>query len=168
MQASETFPQGLPTAMEMFDQRTARGLKYNFEHERNLQSWYSIVKNYNTLALTKAEDRLAALSGIAQRMRDFLGSEYVAGLWKTSMVRDLCWGVGYSRHDKVSHRPRVYCAPSWSWASVTGTIYYDILARQEAGATKLELAECLMCRSNLAEPIPLAPWKGDSYAFAVH
>src|SRR5437763_333896 len=65
--------------------------------------WYSIVKNYNTLALTKAENRLAALNGIAQRMRDFLGSEYVAGLWKTSMVRDLCWKVGDSRHDKVSH-----------------------------------------------------------------
>ena len=76
-------------------------------------------------------------------MRDFLGSKYVAGLWKTSMVRDLCWKVGDSRHDKVSHRPRVYCAPSWSWASVTGTIYFDILARQAAGATKLELAEVL-------------------------
>lgn len=139
MQASETFPQRLPTTMEMFDQRTVRGLKYSFEHERNLQSWYSIVRNYNTLALTKAQDRLAALSGIAQRMRD-LNTWLGCGRRPWSGI---CVGKWETADMTKCRRPRVYCAPSWSWASVTGTIYFDILARQEAGATKLELAEVL-------------------------
>lgn len=90
-------------------------------------TWTSIVTNYSRLGLTRDDDRLPALSGLAQ---DFfsrpaqLGS-YLAGLWERDLVRQLSWNR--RQLAKIFHPNRSvahYRAPTWSWASTEGEIYY--------------------------------------------
>ena len=44
------------------------------------KNWQRVVEGYSSCKLTKEEDKLIALSGIARRFHSALGSEYLAGL----------------------------------------------------------------------------------------
>ncbi|KAH7393733.1 heterokaryon incompatibility protein-domain-containing protein [Cadophora sp. MPI-SDFR-AT-0126] len=86
------------------------------------QQWDSVVTAYTSTGLTKCTDRLVALSGIAQSTQEILGDEYIAGLWRKTLVWDLCWSstapaaVMTSVSSQTSNP-----APSWSWASIDAT-----------------------------------------------
>lgn len=88
-------------------------------------NWRSeIVPAYTELDLTFASDRLPAIQGLAnaaQRLRS--NDEYVSGLWRQTMKADLLWHKDAG--DGNSHRIKDGGAPTWSWASVTGPIYYS-------------------------------------------
>jgi hypothetical protein len=70
--------------------------------------------------MKKATDKLVALSGVAQVIANSQSPphNYLAGLWKESLIHDLLWCV-IAGHET---RPSVFRAPSWSWASVEGRI----------------------------------------------
>lgn len=53
------------------------------------QRWRRIVEEYSQLKLTKATDRLPALQGCADQVREQLGDTYSFGLWKNSSPGDL-------------------------------------------------------------------------------
>lgn len=53
--------------------------------------WYEIVEDYSTRDLTKRDDRLPALSGLARVFTKVLHEDYVAGLWSKDLGRGLCW-----------------------------------------------------------------------------
>ncbi|KAF5641742.1 het domain protein [Fusarium tjaetaba] len=83
-----------------------------------------IVPAYTELDLTFATDRLPAIQGLAnaaQRLRS--NDEYISGLWRQTMKADLLWHKNAG--DGNSHRIKDGGAPTWSWASVTGPIYYS-------------------------------------------
>jgi len=80
--------------------------------------WFGQVKEYSKRRLTVDTDKLIAISGIAERVRQKTGRSYVAGIWEETIHEDLLWRVC----GKLSPRPLKYRAPSWSWASVDGTI----------------------------------------------
>ncbi|KAL9626790.1 MAG: hypothetical protein Q9164_007790 [Protoblastenia rupestris] len=81
--------------------------------------WNNILEAYSSLDLTLAKDKLPALSGIAKHMLSFrLGDEYLAGLWKKTIIRDLRWMVTGSH----SRRPSTWRSPSWSWAAIDGLV----------------------------------------------
>jgi len=44
--------------------------------------------------------------------------DYVAGLWRDKLEHQLCWSTLFS----FTIRPPTYRAPTWSWASIDGTI----------------------------------------------
>ena len=79
--------------------------------------WRIIVNAYTYRILTFSKDKLAALSGIAITMSHDLGDEYLAGLWKASLLFDLLWHVMPGATMEVLTF-REYVAPSWSWASI--------------------------------------------------
>jgi hypothetical protein len=81
-------------------------------------NYYMLVDNYSARQLTKASDKLPAFSGIAQHFQPVLG-DYLAGLWRDDIVRGLWW-VKHVGGEPVSD----YRAPSWSWASVDGPVWY--------------------------------------------
>lgn len=119
--------------------------------------WARMVEMYSKMRLTKARDKLIALSGIAELMsKQILGTEtkpatYVAGLWKRHLESQLLWKVepvfcrNATRRTFVhpSRRPRdeasssmeyIYRAPSFSWASVdaedgSGIVYGEVTDR---------------------------------------
>ncbi|KAI0876603.1 heterokaryon incompatibility protein-domain-containing protein [Hypoxylon argillaceum] len=87
--------------------------------------WRTIICAYTTLLLTKSEDRLPAIGGLARDMATSRKSRYLAGLWEETLNDDLLWVVSAtSKHKKPRPYPRN--APTWSWASVeTWVLYWD-------------------------------------------
>jgi hypothetical protein len=81
--------------------------------------WADVLSQYTKGELTKSEDKLVAVSGIAGEMYKHLENkdEYVAGLWKRYLIPGLLWEVDTTSLSRKS-RPNNYRAPSWSWASV--------------------------------------------------
>jgi Heterokaryon incompatibility protein (HET) len=82
--------------------------------------WSSCVANFSKGSLSRAEDKLLAIAGLATRVHQRSpGVEYLAGLWGYEVEKQLLW----RRNEEImySHRD-VYRAPSWSWASIDGEI----------------------------------------------
>lgn len=85
--------------------------------------WYHMVIQYSALRLTVREDKLPAISGLANVLyhhRAKTPGSYLAGLWKDTLIWDLCWRVrreGSSTNFSLT-------TPSWSWASSGDIIEY--------------------------------------------
>ncbi len=147
--ACETYPSGLPQ-VEMgwgeqlkgdfqvatlvkgaLAQPTLPGF-YPSWHLSPWVAWQKIVEVYSGLNLTKGEDRLVAIAGVAQTYRDLYSGHYVAGHWDEALLPSLIWSIPPNSHAqscplaKVQRpewsRKPAYLAPSWSWASVDGPV----------------------------------------------
>ena len=90
-------------------------------------SWYKIITPYTMKKMTFPEDKLPALSGIAAEVQQVTGSEYLAGLWRDSLIPSLLWTrLSTSQlSNEFLARAKVDAVPSWSWASYEGVIKYD-------------------------------------------
>lgn len=85
--------------------------------------WWRVIRLYAMRKLTIEDDKLPALSGLAQVYREVTHDSYLAGLWKASLLCALCWyykkrGVWNEEEIVIGCRPKRYRVPSWSWASV--------------------------------------------------
>jgi hypothetical protein len=95
--------------------------------DRNIHDlWYHTVADYSNRLLTKEEDTLPAIAGLARIVSDYTLSEYVAGLWSEDLLRSLAWGsYKHFSKDRDHIRHANYVAPSWSWASLSGPVRYS-------------------------------------------
>ena len=85
-------------------------------------NWDQMVEAYSRCALTRDEDKLVAISGLAQVKQPFIDSPYIAGLWEIELPRNLLWKTETTAdYSKPSYPPQ-YRAPSWSWAAVNGPV----------------------------------------------
>ncbi|KAK6851129.1 heterokaryon incompatibility protein-domain-containing protein [Apiospora arundinis] len=132
----EIVPDERVKALELEDGRLLRNQRLQgaldpdeaLEHVYAFEIWARIVEMYSRAAITKPEDKLIALSGIAQMMADKMtdpkdGSTptYIAGLW----------GETSSHFENLGQRSPIYRAPSFSWAALdahkgTGIIYGEV------------------------------------------
>lgn len=80
--------------------------------------YYDIISDYSRCRLTKEDDRLSAISGVATRFRGYSKDVYLAGIWKGDILRGLCWSCTKTHltNDLPATEP-TYSPPSWSWAS---------------------------------------------------
>lgn len=93
-----------------------RGLPENLEIAR--ERWLQILFEYSMRTLSYPEDRLLAISGIANYYSTVLKDEYLAGIWRHDLPAGLMWGnIG-----RNFPRPLQSRAPSWSWAAVDGSV----------------------------------------------
>ncbi|KAK1990797.1 HET-domain-containing protein [Colletotrichum falcatum] len=99
--------------------------------------WTKLVDQYSSMSITKEEDRLAAVAGVADAFRPFLG-EYYAGMWEYLLPPYLVWST---KPDLGSHwaqsrckRPSPKRGPTWSWISLEGPIYHDFCDFGRSGA----------------------------------
>ena len=90
--------------------------------------WRKIITEYSPLSLSRPDDRLPALSGLAKQMRGVVGGRYLAGLWEESLVRDLLW-VAVSNPGERARG----VAPTWSWASQRAGVRYTNGQRVQMG-----------------------------------
>jgi Heterokaryon incompatibility protein (HET) len=81
-----------------------------------LHDWMGFVYTYATCALTKSQDKLVAISGIAKLIHKQIEDEYIVGLWRQDLEYQLLWT------SNGCHRPQKYRAPSWSWAALDGSV----------------------------------------------
>ncbi|KAK4111313.1 hypothetical protein N656DRAFT_790404 [Canariomyces notabilis] len=86
----------------------------------SLGDWAGLVNSFTRRELSDPGDKLLAFSAVPR-------------LWESDLPFNLCWRVqniwtplGGSQ-DTRQPRPTTYRAPSWSWASVDGTIDFEIL-----------------------------------------
>ncbi|KAI0630011.1 heterokaryon incompatibility protein-domain-containing protein [Trametes polyzona] len=102
-------------------------------------SWWDVVREYSRRTLSFPADKLVACAGLADEYQAVLGSEYLAGLWRDSLLHDLFWRINGSIDEEMrGSRPEQYRAPSWSWASLDGAIHwFPFLIHQEV-ATVVE------------------------------
>ena len=119
--ATEEHPEGMPEhgdckmswTLFFLEQGAASGLRY----------WEQIIQDFTDLRLTcPPQDRLIALSAIAERFAEILQGTYVAGLFLEELPRQLLWAGG----DVASGAQfRLHAlAPSWSWASRGAHVHY--------------------------------------------
>ncbi len=87
--------------------------------------WYRMVESYSSRDITNPEDRLPAVAGLAKAVASVTGERhYMAGLWENGVLEGLLW---HRKDAKTTLRvPASYIAPSWSWASVQGTVRFPI------------------------------------------
>jgi hypothetical protein len=79
------------------------------EEDRVLSHWESTVATYSCGKLTRSEDKLVAVSGIAKLFASMLQDDYLAGLWRRSLLRGLMWGVQqHGRNVHEAERVPVY------------------------------------------------------------
>ncbi|KAF2727892.1 HET-domain-containing protein, partial [Polyplosphaeria fusca] len=100
--------------------------------------WHYLVSQYTEHHLTYDKDIFPALQGLAHKFASKKGlvpASYRAGLWEgKAFIHDLCWSstdrgtshtssIGHASTCRgMSHRQSIWRAPTWSWASIVGTI----------------------------------------------
>ncbi|KAL2061615.1 hypothetical protein VTL71DRAFT_6992 [Oculimacula yallundae] len=94
----------------------------HMEANAAMELWHQIIIYYNARSLTKAQDKLIAISAVAKEFHSLNQDMYLAGMWQKELETELLWNVeGFSER---TASPGVFVAPSWSWASVTGKILF--------------------------------------------
>lgn len=86
------------------------------EATASMKMWRDLVEDFTHLQLTRKEDTLPAMAGLAKKTMTLTGlseDDYLAGLWKPTFVEDMMWervrSVGAV--DRVNKN-----IPTWSWA----------------------------------------------------
>lgn len=95
--------------------------------------WQELVQYYTTRQLTGQTDILPAITGLAVKVHEITGSQYLAGLWRNDLARGLLWEVSRWDYEPRATVPVEYTAPSWSWASVKG----GVSAREESAGSSM-------------------------------
>ena len=90
--------------------------------------WLRLAEDFASRRLTYHTDKLAALSGIAHAIseQDRTGLRYWAGVWDAGALEGLYWIPKHAGHrsDDLPRRYGSYVAPSWSWASMDGAVFF--------------------------------------------
>jgi len=84
--------------------------------------WDMIVGRYTSGALTHESDKLIAIAGLAAKMENEIGGQYLAGMWRNHLAYQLLWQARGQTATTSRTRPPEYRAPTWSWASMIGYI----------------------------------------------
>jgi hypothetical protein len=121
--ASETFPNGEPqvdTTTTGANETLVRTHMVESNEADALNSWLDVVETFAACELTYTSDKLFAIAGMAKHFQSRFGVvDYLAGMWRTSIERQLLWkvdGVG------LATRSEAYRAPTWCWSSIDGWI----------------------------------------------
>jgi hypothetical protein len=80
--------------------------------------WMELITKCSKRKLSFESDRLHTISGLAKSLQERGFGEYLAGLWKESLPRQLLWSAS-------GRRTPLYRAPTWSFASVEATSILD-------------------------------------------
>ena len=126
------FTAGLLNNVSWDDQVTKRTLSARDYGDSRLsmnsdKSWRKLVEAYTRRELSFDTDRLAALAGIVSKMSKSMGdadTHYLAGIWRAHAPSHLLWRASTSSGALPCRRQRSGFAPSFSWASVTGSVSF--------------------------------------------
>jgi hypothetical protein len=120
------------TTLNKLTRATSEGLEAS-------QRWRKMVAKYTLRELSVPNDKLPALAGIAKDFVDILGPRYYAGIWENYMVMQLAWDIVYPASKVTDYR-----APSWSWASVNGSISYASSGLLRNRFSEFDKPECVV------------------------
>jgi hypothetical protein len=131
--------------------RIGEGLKKahdSTDPDRSRDAWYQLVQEYTSRDMTKASDKLPALSGILSALQQVLPDDTCyAGIWESWFLRGLLWRLQVPEFDLYVFKPKKarkvdWRAPSWSFASVEGVVLYNNLDYSGKWNECARLEEC--------------------------
>ena len=89
------------------------------------EQWYLTIEAYSWRDLTYHKDRLPAIAAMAKRRERLRpNDQYLAGLWRDTLLCDLLWHVrslepaNVDNHMQVTPGSRLVI-PTWSWANLS-------------------------------------------------
>jgi hypothetical protein len=88
----------------------------------NFRKWEKLVEDYTSRSITKPQDRLSAVAGIAEKRYEETQDQYLMGLWWGNLKNELLWRV----HDPAtsSRISGLEELPTWSWVGVNSSVYF--------------------------------------------
>jgi hypothetical protein len=110
--------------------------------DQPIKHWWEIRSSYTGRQLTNPNDKLLAISSVAQEIAPYIKGRYLAGLWESNLFADLQW----SAHSGYTNRPKMYRAPSWSWASTDLKIYQEPASEFNTPICRIEKCEIQLSR----------------------
>jgi hypothetical protein len=101
------------------------GLVHRFRDDPLFSRWYHMVELFSSKEITFFNDRIKAIQGMAERTQEYLRvPAYRGALWEGDWHQGLLW---YSIKHARACRPTEAEMPSWSWASLNGSVSYSLL-----------------------------------------
>jgi hypothetical protein len=166
LSACETFPKGFPTSFMLYSdmkqlmgkpqKATSKGKPLSGASDDSYNTWNLLLETYTSADLTFVQDKLVAISGLAETWATVNNSEYLAGLWRDNIPVELLWHKRFPKDDVPN---RQFTAPSWSWASRDGPIVKQ--RRFEKGVT-LFLIDLIDTKIELVGPSQFGQVKSGS------
>jgi hypothetical protein len=125
----------VPGLISRLSARTSRSKVYGL--------WHHLVSDYTARNLSRSEDKLPAISGIAHKFRAVTNGNYIAGLWWDNLADDMLWSSNLSLEDSEQKTSALasYRAPSFSWASVETPIEFEPQDEDNTPTSLIELHE---------------------------
>lgn len=114
-----------------------------------------------TLQLTVSTDKVIAVAGVAGELRDRFGDDYLAGMWKKDIHKQLCWRALQTR-EGARKRGDIYLAPSWSWLSVDALVWPDETYHQTDGHMVIYYTDVLQASVKARDPSGLHSFESGS------
>ena len=151
---ASTFGQRLPDLLLRSDNAISPGfpstLSHN-DHKTLRWSWIETVGDYTHRTVTRADDKLLAFAPIAELFHCAWKMDYLAGLWRDTLVQDLLWYKTFETRYPRPEQPRV---PSWSWAAIDGRVMaYSVDDRLDPDSKDTEACEVVNCEVTAATPL---------------
>lgn len=101
-------------------------------NQPNEYPWQSLVKEYTSRSLSLENDRVLAISGIAEQIGTRTGDKYCAGLWRSCLVSQLSW-FAVACHETYPEDRSIFGTdpgkiqePSWSWISISAPVEFRV------------------------------------------
>ncbi|KAI0458969.1 heterokaryon incompatibility protein-domain-containing protein [Xylaria acuta] len=125
------------------------------EYPTHAARWWRLVQIYTRAKLTYQNDKLIAVAGLARAFSSVIREPYYAGIWGgADLILSLLW-ISWPRLSVESMPQTAYRAPSWSWASVEGEVYYEPSSRSVSRIISQTLVQI--------RSISTEPRRGDAY-----
>jgi hypothetical protein len=103
------------------------------EDERG-KSWRGLVQPFSLRTFESQRDRFCALLAIAEKLGVNSGKQYVAGLWRDSLILDMCWSSNIaSPHILHAGKSRNHLLQSWSWIAGDDAVSWIHLGNEQLG-----------------------------------
>ncbi|TRX90230.1 hypothetical protein FHL15_008958 [Xylaria flabelliformis] len=100
--------------------------EYTLEPETIAKYWYiGAVQEYSRRKMTFAKDKLVAISALARATYHNRPADYIAGLWRDSLLFGLKW-----IRDGQGSKSKSMACPSWSWASQNSGVSYRLFSEE--------------------------------------
>ncbi|KAJ4365386.1 hypothetical protein N0V95_000533 [Ascochyta clinopodiicola] len=98
-------------------------------NDKTPDDWLVLVEIYTNCDLTREEDKLIAISGMANRIALNTHRAWCAGIWSDQIASGLLWLPAQRLYMPTNAR-----APSWSWAAWEGAVQYPAWYKATAKA----------------------------------
>lgn len=117
--------------------------------EQAYKFWATTVERYMDCDLSVDSDKLYAIAGIANKVKETTGERYLAGHWDNPrLAHSLLWYVPFRERANGLASVRSpafgqpgYRAPSWAWTSVDAKIVWNFTAKCDRTLIQIEHTE---------------------------